>query len=134
MDPTKPYTRNLIATDDQTFTLLLLCWNPEKESPIHDHPCDGCWMQVMEGSIREQRYNRELECATDEIYSDNQLAYITDTMGYHKVGNPTNALAVTLHLYAPPFSECTIWCDENKSKPKLATSTNYSEYGHVVAK
>jgi hypothetical protein len=28
----------LIATDDETFTLLLLCWNPSKESPIHDHP------------------------------------------------------------------------------------------------
>mmetsp|Transcript_23131 Transcript_23131/g.49957 ORF Transcript_23131/g.49957 Transcript_23131/m.49957 type:complete len:237 (+) Transcript_23131:1574-2284(+) len=35
----KNYTRNLIATDDETFTLLLLCWNPGKESPIHDHPC-----------------------------------------------------------------------------------------------
>jgi len=34
----KNYTRNLIATDNETFTLLLLCWNAEKESPIHDHP------------------------------------------------------------------------------------------------
>jgi hypothetical protein len=37
-DSSKHYTRNLIATDDETFTLLLLCWNPAKESPIHDHP------------------------------------------------------------------------------------------------
>jgi len=37
-DPMKNYTRNLIATDNETFTLLLLCWNPSKESPIHDHP------------------------------------------------------------------------------------------------
>jgi hypothetical protein len=36
-DPSKNYTRNLIATDDETFTLLLLCWNAGKESPIHDH-------------------------------------------------------------------------------------------------
>ena len=36
-DPSKNYTRNLIATDDDTFTLLLLCWNANKESPIHDH-------------------------------------------------------------------------------------------------
>ena len=38
-DSQKNYTRNLIATDDETFTLLLLCWNADKESPIHDHPC-----------------------------------------------------------------------------------------------
>lgn len=37
-DSMKNYTRNLIATDDETFTLLLLCWNADKESPIHDHP------------------------------------------------------------------------------------------------
>lgn len=37
-DCMKNYTRNLIATDDETFTLLLLCWNPDKGSPIHDHP------------------------------------------------------------------------------------------------
>ncbi len=36
-DNMKNYTRNLIATDDETFTLLLLCWNADKESPIHDH-------------------------------------------------------------------------------------------------
>ncbi len=37
-DPSRNYTRNLVATDDETFTLLLLCWNPGRESPIHDHP------------------------------------------------------------------------------------------------
>ena len=36
-DASKNYTRNLIATDDETFTLMLLCWNADKESPIHDH-------------------------------------------------------------------------------------------------
>ena len=29
-DPEKLYTRNLVATDGKTFTLLLLCWNPGK--------------------------------------------------------------------------------------------------------
>lgn len=29
-DPDKLYTRNLVATDGKTFTLLLLCWNPGK--------------------------------------------------------------------------------------------------------
>lgn len=38
-EPGKNYTRNLIATDDESFTLLLLCWNAKRESPIHDHPC-----------------------------------------------------------------------------------------------
>lgn len=55
-EPCKNYTRNLVATDNETYTLLLLCWNPGKQSPIHDHPCDGCWVRVVEGSVTETRY------------------------------------------------------------------------------
>eukprot|EP00456_Euglypha_rotunda_P026182 TRINITY_DN2111_c0_g1_i3.p1 TRINITY_DN2111_c0_g1~~TRINITY_DN2111_c0_g1_i3.p1 ORF type:complete len:141 (-),score=29.92 TRINITY_DN2111_c0_g1_i3:11-433(-) len=36
-DDKKCYTRNLIATDNETFALMLLCWNPGKFSPIHSH-------------------------------------------------------------------------------------------------
>ena len=50
-DSMKNYTRNLIATDNETFTLLLLCWNPNKESPIHDHPC-GEYSSLMDSEQR----------------------------------------------------------------------------------
>jgi Cysteine dioxygenase type I len=52
------YTRNLIATDGVSFTLLLLCWNPNCYSPIHNHPGDGCWMRVVSGAIHEVRYTQ----------------------------------------------------------------------------
>lgn len=68
-DPTKNYTRNLVATDSETFTLLLICWNPSKESPIHDHPCDGCWVRVRQGKIEETRYKVNEEMDSLEITS-----------------------------------------------------------------
>eukprot|EP00545_Synedropsis_sp_CCMP1620_P009907 CAMPEP_0119007508 /NCGR_PEP_ID=MMETSP1176-20130426/3057_1 /TAXON_ID=265551 /ORGANISM="Synedropsis recta cf, Strain CCMP1620" /LENGTH=196 /DNA_ID=CAMNT_0006959675 /DNA_START=80 /DNA_END=667 /DNA_ORIENTATION=- len=113
VDASKNYTRNLISTDSKHFTLLLLCWNPGKESPVHDHPCDGCWMHVCQGNVQESRYERQgdrLECFHNEIYHEGQQAYITDSMGFHKVGNPSMTQpATTLHLYCPPFSKCKIW-------------------------
>lgn len=57
IDLDRKYTRNLISTDHQSYTLLLLCWSPGQASPIHDHPCDGCWMRVLHGQVRELRYN-----------------------------------------------------------------------------
>jgi hypothetical protein len=30
-DCEKPYTRNLVATDNKNYTILLLCWNPGRE-------------------------------------------------------------------------------------------------------
>jgi len=134
-DDNKPYTRNLISTDHETYTLLLLCWNPEKESPIHDHPCDGCWLQVLEGGIREVRYDRELNQVSQIDYCEGELSYITDNVGYHKVGNPTQQPAVTLHLYAPPFETCQCWHSDqaDPAEPCEGKNINHSEYGILKA-
>lgn len=48
-DSGRPYTRNLICTDNKNYTLLLLCWNPQRESKIHNHPCDGCYVKCVRG-------------------------------------------------------------------------------------
>ncbi|KAL7430777.1 hypothetical protein ACHAXH_001681 [Discostella pseudostelligera] len=134
----KNYTRNLIATDDETFTLLLLCWNPSKESPIHDHPCDGCWLRVCTGKIQETRYEinaaaDRLEITSDMVFDDDAPTFINDSMGYHKVGNPSKSMpAVTMHLYCPPFNQCKIWLDpSHASRPSKACMCNYSVYGMV---
>ena len=169
-DPTQPYTRNLISTDHETFTLLLLCWNPACESKIHDHPCDGCWMQVLQGQVNECRYEYpaatttsssslgavagadHLQCIADETFVEGQVAYINDSIGLHKVGNPSmDVPAITLHLYSPPFQDCRVWVENNNddnnvgSNNKNANSdntcmsvstsycaTHFSEYGRVV--
>ncbi|KAL7571287.1 hypothetical protein ACA910_008940 [Epithemia clementina (nom. ined.)] len=146
IDYDRKYTRNLIATDNETYTLLLLCWSPGRASPIHDHPCDGCWMRVIHGQVCECRYKEveqqeqqqsanknsdssssrcceartthgddlPLECTHSETYQQGQVAFINDFLGYHKISNPSSELAVTLHLYCPPFDECRVWLDQNE--------------------
>ena len=135
-DPLKNYSRNLIASDNETFTLLMLVWNPGKASPIHDHPCDGCWVRVCEGKIQETRYEIDaetdkLEMMSDAVIEDSAPTFINNYIGYHKVGNPSDTQpAVTLHLYCPPVQKCTIWLDPtDASRPSTATMCNYTEYG-----
>ena len=159
VDPAKCYTRNLVATDRRTYTLLVLVWTPGKASAIHDHPCDGCWMRVLSGSIREFRYAPKvsgtaattapgqqscggggdsarraatLECVRDDVYEEGQVLYIEDCLGYHKVENPSStALAVTMHLYSPPFDRCRVWLDETSSESSRSSWVQYdSEYGY----
>lgn len=114
-DSEKPYTRNLISTDNLNYTLLLLCWNPGKESKIHNHPCDGCFVKTIRGCIREARYT--VHDVTNEIRLDRtrffnegqvitssieitphisgltnnskfirQVSYMSDDLGLHKIG------------------------------------------------
>ena len=74
--------RNLIATDDRTFSLILLCWNPSKFSPIHDHPCDGCWMRGVQGSVQEVKYSTKagadgaLVVTGDTTVGEGEVAYV----------------------------------------------------------
>lgn len=90
-DPSKKYTRNLISCDD-TFTLMLLCWNPAVESPIHDHPCrNGCYVKVVDGTIREHQYVKDeaankLTLTQVSTGSEGDVLYIDDGIGFHKVG------------------------------------------------
>lgn len=137
-DKDKPYTRNLIATDSKRYSLMLLCWNKGKCSPIHDHPCDGCWVKLIQGSVLEVRYKCEngKMVQTEELVleGNDSVSFMHDSMGYHKVGNPSDSMdAITLHLYAPPFDQCRLWLDtEDASNSRKAQTCFYSEYGQRV--
>ena len=114
-----------------------------QESPIHDHPCDGCWMRCIQGAVAETRYTmpasptagptpalEELSCCT---LTAPGVAYIDDQQGLHKVGSVGDGPAITLHLYAPPFAECRVWlnpaCPDRVLRPVV---TFHSEHGSVV--
>jgi cysteine dioxygenase len=35
-----------------------------------------------------------------------------DKIGLHRIANPSDKGAVTLHLYSPPFSTCKTFCEK----------------------
>ncbi|KAF0696822.1 Aste57867_12484 [Aphanomyces stellatus] len=134
-DPSRNYTRNLIATDNETYALMLLCWNKGKYSPIHDHPSDGCWVRHIQGTVHEVRYwnhGAHLE-QTGEMLVSAGVAYMDDSLGLHKIGNPSDTEdAITLHLYAPPYEKCRLWLNPaDATKSSTAVATFYSEFGEI---
>ncbi|KAF1328894.1 Cysteine dioxygenase, partial [Globisporangium splendens] len=132
-DTSKNYTRNLIATDNETYALILIVWNRGKYSPIHDHPCDGCWVKVIDGAINEVRYVSQdgKLVESSNLTLDQGVTYMDDSMGFHKIGNPSAAVdAITLHLYSPPYDKCRVWFDtENAEKSSVAHAYYFSEFG-----
>eukprot|EP01041_Mallomonas_annulata_P010833 gene10833-22608_t len=113
----KAYTRNLVATDPHFhyYSVLLLCWNPGQTSRIHNHPCNGCFIKTVSGSIREERYEIDPDSfkilpTSSKVFDQGQVSYMDDYLGYHKIDNPNHEKgAITLHIYTPPFSECKVW-------------------------
>src|SRR5438105_2474447 len=113
---TRRYTRNLIYRDD-VFELIALCWEPHTESPIHNHSGQLCWLSIQRGALRLENFKsldgpgpgdgirlvpngglaRGTEGALDLQQGEHAI---------HRVSNPFDERAVSLHVYSRPFDVC----------------------------
>jgi len=137
-DDKKKYTRNLIAEIPDCFGLMLLCWNSEKASPIHNHAGSECFMKVLQGSIMERQYvirggegdgsvdkdamqqqqsvaensripRSDIILTNEKTYTAGSCTFINDSLGVHAISNPSSERAVTLHCYIPAYDACKSW-------------------------
>lgn len=136
--PNKQYTRNLIATDYSSYSLMLLCWSSNSVSAIHDHSNAECFMQTVCGSICETQYytpkqdQHELHIKQQKSTQLGDICFIDNSLGLHSVANSSNAQpACTLHLYIPSYDSCLLY-DKDNCATKEAYVTYYSEHGEVV--
>lgn len=134
------YTRNLVDEGNGRFNLMVLCWGEGHGSAIHDHADAHCVMKVLQGELCETRYawpsveeqndnEKELEELEKNTLRVNEICYINDSLGLHRVENPSTVNpAVSLHLYSPPFSTCSVF---NKQTGRRSTCkvTFWSKYG-----
>jgi len=114
------YTRNIVGYSPNQFIALLLCWEAGQQSPIHDHAGAHCFMKMLTGRLTEERFDRSEDggvCmeVTQESHLDantleQSVAFIHDAVGLHRISNPsTTEVAVSLHVYSPPFTQCLIF-------------------------
>ncbi|MCJ1357272.1 MAG: Cysteine dioxygenase [Icmadophila ericetorum] len=114
-DPSRTYTRNLVDEGNGKSNLLVLVWTPGRGSPIHDHANSHCVMKILRGALKETLYDWPdaksrsggtsvpLKPKKETIYQENEVTYMSDQLGLHKITNPDpDNYAVSLHLYTPP--------------------------------
>lgn len=112
-DPSRAYTRNLVDKGNGKSNLMIVVWNPGRGSPIHDHANAHCVMKILRGTLKETLYGtpteddrqKPLQITKDTTYGRDQVTYIADDIGLHKISNPSDTeTAVSLHLYTPPHA------------------------------
>lgn len=142
-DLSRGYTRNLVDEGNGKSNLLVLVWSPSKGSPIHDHADAHCLMKVLKGSLKETRFDFPgsdgvgPEIIKETMYQENQVTYMADELGLHRISNPDpENVAVSLHLYTPPNAAregCNIFDERTGRKSHVTQSNFYSEFGRKVA-
>ncbi|OJD26575.1 cysteine dioxygenase [Blastomyces percursus] len=147
-DAGRAYTRNLVDEGNGKCNLLILVWSPGKGSAIHDHANAHCVMKVLKGSLRETQYSwpeqdkvqkgepSPLTITKDTVYKENQVTYMSDKLGLHKISNPDpDNFAISLHLYTPPNAAQYGFClfDEKTGKSRhIKQSMFFSSKGHKL--
>ncbi|MEE9406976.1 MAG: cysteine dioxygenase family protein [Polaribacter sp.] len=111
------YTRNCIANNDK-FELILICWCKGHRTSIHDHGGEECWVKVIEGEFKETIFKKDeigaLNLVKSTISKLNEITYMKDFMGFHRLENVSNKKSMSLHLYAKPIRKCNIFDEKLK--------------------
>ncbi|KAK1750966.1 cysteine dioxygenase [Echria macrotheca] len=138
-DESRGYTRNLVDEGNGKSNLLVLVWSPGKGSPIHDHGNAHCLMKILRGNLTETRYafpegdtDGPMEVISEKVHKENEVAYMADELGVHRVWNQGGDFAVSLHLYTPPNvakGGCHIFNQETGKKSHVKNCGYYSAYG-----
>ena len=111
------YTRNCII-DTESFELILICWCEGHKTPIHDHGGEECWVKVIEGEFKETVYKQDemgiLKLTKTKFSKKNDITYMKDFMGFHRLENSANKRSMSLHLYAKPIRSCNVFNEVSK--------------------
>ena len=134
------YTRNLVEEGNDLFNLIVICWGEGQGSSIHDHSNCHCFMKILSGGLLETLYDwpsgdtgqqqaSALMVTAQHNYARDQVTYISDEIGLHRVENSSHSEpAVSLHLYSPPFSSCQSF-DERSGTRNVCRVVFHSKCG-----
>ncbi|CBY00667.1 hypothetical protein LEMA_P017970.1 [Plenodomus lingam JN3] len=111
------------------------------------HSNAHCIMKVLKGSLQETRYDwptvalnkgekRPLDVISQKTYERDQVTYMSDKLGLHKIKNPhPTEYAVSLHLYTPPNAAtygCSTFDEKTGTCHRVNKCTFFSEYGQRI--
>ncbi|MDQ3602379.1 MAG: cysteine dioxygenase family protein [Actinomycetota bacterium] len=110
------YVAHRYEGEDHSYSLQVFVWPPDTETKIHDHSCWGVYCCAV-GSVLEERYERlddgsRLDHAhLRKIWQlmrgseGGASSVLPNDGGIHRVGNPGDSVAISVHLYGPRLRE-----------------------------
>ncbi len=110
------YVARRLDAEDGSFSLQAFVWPPGTGTKIHDHASWGAYACAA-GSVLEERYERlddgkrpdhaRLEKSWQLWWSPDDGASTVQpgNGGIHRVGNPGDETAISVHLYGPRLEE-----------------------------
>jgi predicted metal-dependent enzyme (double-stranded beta helix superfamily) len=110
------YVTRQYAGEDGSYSLKIFVWPPGTGTKIHDHSSWGAYVCAL-GTVLEERYDRTDDGSVAEharlrkawqlpwSQRDGASTVLPGDGGIHRVGNPGESPAISVHLYGPRLEE-----------------------------
>jgi predicted metal-dependent enzyme (double-stranded beta helix superfamily) len=105
------YRRHLLAADPRgRYAIAALVWHPRQGSPVHAHHT-WCGYAVLEGKLTETMFEWDgaQHCASATRTHTRRQGAVSFVRGgrggIHRLGNSSDAPAVSLHIYGVPGAQ-----------------------------
>ena len=117
---TDRYARRLLHRDPQNrYTVLVLVWDKNQGTPLHDHAGTWCVECVYRGVIEVTSYSVRGGDPETDIVEFSEEARIRAGVGeagalippfeYHRIANPSATPAITVHVYGGEMTYCHVF-------------------------
>lgn len=129
------YARHLLYRDPGSrYEVVVMAWGPGQQTPIHDHAGIWCVEGVVEGTVDVTRYDVTAISAddtadlvrTEVIHAGvGQCGALIPPVEYHRIANPTERPAYTIHVYGGEMSRCRVFTERPDGRYTVATRLLY---------
>ncbi|PJZ85575.1 cysteine dioxygenase [Leptospira harrisiae] len=110
------------------WEILLLVWGKNAKTPIHDHNGSQGWIRMVEGNLIELCFDKSRILQRKNVLGVDTETYIDDSRGTHQIINEFQSKAISLHLYSPPITNCSIYDEiSNEWKPQKLENHSFEE-------
>jgi cysteine dioxygenase len=108
--------RRMLVHSEEAFELIVMRWNANVDTPVHDHGGQRCWFTVMSGTIGVENFRCTSKTPGDVVVRSqgNALLHCSDIDArltdddLHRCFVPSEG-ALTLHLYARPLGDYHVY-------------------------
>jgi predicted metal-dependent enzyme (double-stranded beta helix superfamily) len=87
---------------DASCEVYLICWLTGQDTGFHDHDGSSALINVLQGAVREQRITDD-GSPTEGVRYEVGAQVGCAPEDIHRMTNPWDSPAVTLHAYSPPL-------------------------------
>jgi len=95
----KVFYEKIYLCENENYSIILIRWNHNSVSKIHDHPNKGCVFKLLTGKLIENCFNNNIDFLNNSILKKDDINYRIGKKILHQIIALEES--VSLHVYIP---------------------------------